>query len=234
MTNKVSFTSCRDRKRRKASTNQKKSSLSLFKALYKKVVIQQEEIEHILTNICPCPNDITTLKTRVKGTILQILEEVDQCTSSSVLKQLEKQMTAAASLLVSLKSDKEQEVIPLKVKIKVNENSPTDKNMETQPRLYSTKKHCRKAKVRVTSPTYEEQQAFLRDMDENRTCFLCSLIDLVLGCLHVVSVAGASLVAFNNFNFLVFTSNLPDMEGGVREVGVEMGRCLVWTWLSKS
>lgn len=155
-------------------------------------------------------------------------------TSSSVLKQLEKQMTAAASLLVSLKSDKEQEVIPLKVKIKVNENSPTDKNMETQPRLYSTKKHCRKAKVQVTSPTYEEQQAFLRDMDENRTCFLCSLIDLVLGCLHVVSVAGASLVAFNNFNFLVFTSNLPDMEGGVREVGVEMGRCLVWTWLSKS
>ena len=42
------------------------------------------------------------------------MEEVDQCAPSSTLKQLEKQMTAAASLLASLKSDKEQEVIPLK------------------------------------------------------------------------------------------------------------------------
>ena len=49
--------------------------------------------------------------------------------------------------------------------------------------------------------------------------FLCSLIDLVFGCLHVVSIAQASLVNFNNFNFLVFTSNLSDMEGGVRELG---------------
>ena len=125
---------------------------------------QQQEIEHILASIRSRPDDITSLKTRVKGTILQIMEEVDQCTSSSALKQLDKQMTAAASLLASLKSDKEQEVIPLKA----NENAPANKNMETQPRFYSTKKRCRKAKVRLTCPTYEEQQAFLKDIDENR------------------------------------------------------------------
>ena len=89
---------------------------------------QQEEIEHILTNSHSHPDNTTTLKTRVNWTILQIMEEVDQCTSSSALKQLKKQTTAAASLLASLKNDKEQEVIPLKV----NENSQANKNMETR------------------------------------------------------------------------------------------------------
>ena len=93
---------------------------------------QQEEIEHILTNVLSRPDNITTLKTRVKGTTLQIMEEVYQCTSSSALKQLKNQTTAAACLLASLKSDKEQEVISLKVQFKVNENSPATKNMETR------------------------------------------------------------------------------------------------------
>ena len=63
------------------------------------------------------------------------MEEVDRCTSSSGLKQLEKQMSAAHSLFVSLRDEKEQEVI----KILNNEDAPANKNMETQPRFVSTK-----------------------------------------------------------------------------------------------
>ena len=92
------------------------------------------------------------------------MDEVDQCSSSTALKQLEKQMTAAANLFASLKGDEEQEVIPLKV----NEKAPANKNMDTQPRFYSTKKRCCKAKVRLARPTYDEQQAFLRDVKEKR------------------------------------------------------------------
>ena len=125
---------------------------------------QQQEIEHILTGIRSHPDDIAALKTRVKERLLQIMEEVDQCSSSTALKQLKKQMTAAANLFASLKGDKEQEVIPLKE----NEKAPANKNMETQPRFYSTKKRCRKAKVRLARPTYDEQQAFLRDVKEKR------------------------------------------------------------------
>ena len=70
---------------------------------------QQQEIEQILTGIRSHPDDIAALKTRVKERLLQIMEEVDQCSSSTALKQLEKQMTAAANLFASLKGDEEQE-----------------------------------------------------------------------------------------------------------------------------
>ena len=73
-------------------------------------------------------------------------------------------MTTAANLFASLKGDEEQEVIPLKV----NENAPANKNMETQPRYYSTKKRCHKAKVQLAHPTHDKQHAFLRDIKENR------------------------------------------------------------------
>ena len=88
---------------------------------------QQQEIEHILTGIRSHPDDIAALKTRVKERLLQIMDEVDQCSSSTALKQLEKQMTAAANLFASVKGDEEQEVIPLKV----NEKAPVNKNMKT-------------------------------------------------------------------------------------------------------
>ena len=47
---------------------------------------QQQEIEHILTGIRSYPDDIAALKARVKERLLQIMEEVDQCSSSRALK----------------------------------------------------------------------------------------------------------------------------------------------------
>ena len=61
--------------------------------------------------------------------------EVVHCTSSAALRQLEKQMRAAHSLFASLKEEKAQQVIPLKNHV----DTPANKNMETQPRFYSTK-----------------------------------------------------------------------------------------------
>ena len=76
------------------------------------------------------------LNCRIKGMLLQMMDEVDQCTSSTALKPLEKQMRAAHSLFPSLKDKKEQQVILLKI----NVDAPANKNMETQPRFYCTKK----------------------------------------------------------------------------------------------
>ena len=120
----------------------------------------QQEIENILTCIRSHPDDIGCSKRRIKSMLLQIMEEVDQCTSSAALKQLEKQMRAAHSLFASLKDEKEQQVIPLKN----NVDAPANKNMETQPRFYSTKRRCRKAKVRLAVPTFEEQEVFLKEL----------------------------------------------------------------------
>lgn len=120
----------------------------------------QQEIENILTCIRSHPDDIGSSKCRIKGMFLQIMEEVDQCTLSAALKQLEKQMRVAHSLFVSLKDKKEQQVIPLKN----NVDAPANKSMETQPRFYSTKKRWRKAKVRLAGPTFEEQEVFLKEL----------------------------------------------------------------------
>lgn len=120
----------------------------------------QQEIENILTCIRSHPDEIASSKRRIKGTLLQIMEEVDQCTSSTALKQLENQMRAAHSLFVSLKDKKEQQVIPLKN----NVDSPANKNMETQTQFYSTKKRCQKAKVWLAGPRFEEQEVFLKEL----------------------------------------------------------------------
>ena len=120
----------------------------------------QQEIENILTCIRSNPDEIGSSKRRIKGTLLQIMEEVDQCTSSTALKQLENQMRAAHSLFVSLKDKKEQQVIPLKN----NVDSPANKNMETQTQFYSTKKRCQKAKVWLAGPRFEEQEVFLKEL----------------------------------------------------------------------
>ena len=69
-------------------------------------------------------------------------------------------MREAHSLFASLKDEKEQQVIPLKN----NVDAPANKNMETQPRFYSTKRRCRKAKVRLAVPTFEEQEVFLKEL----------------------------------------------------------------------
>ena len=120
----------------------------------------QQEIKNILTCIRSHPDDIDSSKRRIKSMFLQMMEEVDHCTSYAALKQLEKQMRAAQSLFASLKGENEQQVIPLKNYV----DAPANKNMETQPGFYSTKKRCRKAKVRLAGPTFKEQEVFLKEL----------------------------------------------------------------------
>ena len=119
-----------------------------------------QEIENILTCIRSHPDDIDSSKHRIKSMFLQIMGEVVHCTSSAVLRQLEKQMHAAHSLFASLKDEKVQQVIPLKNHV----DTPANKNMETQPRFYSTKKRCRKAKVRFAGSTFKKDEIFVKEL----------------------------------------------------------------------
>lgn len=152
---------------------------------------QQEEIETVLKCIRSRSDDISKSKSRIKGILLKLLEDLDRSTTSVSLTQLEKQLMAARSLFISSNSEKEPDVILLKSQV----NAPANKKMETQPRFYSTKKRCRKAKVRLARPTFDEQQAFLMDIAKERsgktklvarkdlnegTCSLISAIDFTI------------------------------------------------------
>lgn len=123
-----------------------------------------DEIENILTCIRSRPDDADASKRRIKGTLLQIMEEMNTCNNSNALKHLEKQIGAAHSLFPSLKDKDDQKVIPLKN----NEDAPADKNMETQPCFYSTKKRTKKSKVRLARPTFKEQKTFLKDISDGK------------------------------------------------------------------
>ena len=92
------------------------------------------------------------------------MEEMGCCDDSSALKHLEKQISAAYNTFLSLKDEVKMDVIPNKN----NENAPANKNMDTQPRFYSTKKRCRKSKVRLARPNFEEQKAFLKDVIDEK------------------------------------------------------------------
>ena len=62
--------------------------------------------------------------------------------------------------IVSLKKNKETETIKLKV------HAPSNKNIDTQRRFYSTKRQRKeKAKVRLCKPTWEEKDNFLENVD---------------------------------------------------------------------
>ena len=54
--------------------------------------------------------------------------------------------------------------VPQVIPLKNNVDAPANKNMETQPRFFSTKRRCRKAKVRLAGPTFEEQEVFLKEL----------------------------------------------------------------------
>lgn len=103
---------------------------------------------HFLQNVLKKTNDVGISKKRIKGQLLQLMEGVDGCFSQSALKQLEKQLTAATNLFISLK--KEQGVIPL---TKENVNVPANKNMEVQRRFYTTKKKHKKTKICLSKPS---------------------------------------------------------------------------------
>ena len=47
-------------------------------------------------------------------------------------------------------------------------NAPANKNMDTWPRFYSTKKRCQKSKVQLARPTFEEQEAFLKEVVDGK------------------------------------------------------------------
>ena len=93
---------------------------------------EDEEIETVLKCIRSRPDDISASKSRIKGTLLQLMEELDKSVSSSALKQLEKQLAAAHSLFISLNNEKEQNVIPLKNN--VNEQRAFLMDMENEKR----------------------------------------------------------------------------------------------------
>lgn len=92
------------------------------------------------------------------------MEEMSGCDNSPALKHLEKQISAAYNTFLSLKDEVEMDIIPHKN----NEDAPANKNMDTQPRFYSTKKRYQKSKVRLVGPTFEEQEAFLKDVIDGK------------------------------------------------------------------
>lgn len=123
-----------------------------------------DEIENILTCIRSKTDDVDTSKRRIKGILLRIMEEMSSCDNSPALKHLEKQVSAAYNTFLSLKDEVEMDIIPHKN----NEDAPANKNMDTQPRFYSTKKRCQKSKVRLARPTFEEQEAFLKEVIDGK------------------------------------------------------------------
>lgn len=123
-----------------------------------------DEIENILTCIRSKTDDVDTSKRRIKGILLRIMEEMSSCDNSPALKQLEKQVSAAYNTFLSLKDEVEMDIIPHKN----NEDAPANKNMDKQPRFYSTKKRCQKSKVRLACPTFEEQEAFLKEVIDGK------------------------------------------------------------------
>ena len=152
---------------------------------------QQEEIETVLKCIRSRSDDISKSKSRIKGILLQLLEDLDKSTTSVSLTQLEKQLMAARSLFISSKSEKEPDVIPLKSQV----NAPANKKMETQPRFYSTKKRCRKAKVQLARTTFDEQQAFLMDIAKERSgkTVLVARKDLNEGTCSLISAIDSTI-----------------------------------------
>ena len=89
---------------------------------------------------------------------MELLHGVQNCSEFDIqaIPHAAKQVIAIKNTVVSLKKNKETEIIKLKV------HAPSNKNIDTQRRFYSTKRPRKeKVKIRLCEPTWEEKDNFL-------------------------------------------------------------------------
>ena len=107
--------------------------------------------------------DVTTKKRRIKEKLVALTTELDRSCDTEALKYLEKKLTEAYSVFVTLNR---QENLPKNIPVK--STAPANKKMEIQKRFFSTKrKRVTKNKVRYARPTQEEKTEFLRSFAED-------------------------------------------------------------------
>ena len=117
-----------------------------------------------LVNMVAKPNSechFRQLKETVTKSVMELLHEVQNCSEFDIqaLSHAAKQVVAIKNTVVSLKKNKETETIKLKV------HAPSNKNIDTQRRFYSTKRPRKYVKVRLCKPTWEEKDSFLENVD---------------------------------------------------------------------
>lgn len=100
-----------------------------------------EEMPFLVKCVQTKDNNVENTKKRIKNTLLQLMEQLDNSNSPSALKHLDKQLSAAKNSFISLLKAGNQEAIEL---TESNKHAPANKNMEPQRRFFTTKKRTKK------------------------------------------------------------------------------------------
>lgn len=117
------------------------------------------EVKELVSEIKCCSTaqcDVAALQVKIKGKLLQLLNEVEHCTNKEALLELDKGLSAKHFLFESMQKSTPANLI-------VKQNGPANKNMDRQRQFFSTKrKRKRQDNIRYSKPTREEKENLFR------------------------------------------------------------------------
>ena len=126
--------------------------------------------------VTPCVQT-TQIKESIKGKLASLEHQIELCDNLEVLQTLSKQLSAASSCFSAFNKYGQ---LPKQPSTQLD--SHANKKMETQRRLYSTKKkRIKRAAVRYSCPTWEERETYQTILTALKPCDPSNITDRTLG-----------------------------------------------------
>ena len=125
---------------------------------------EMNEFEFLKSKIKGPNSDVTSVKSRINEKMLSLMTKMNSSNNLEALKYLEKKMTEATSVFITINQEKKAQILDIK-----NEKlAPANKNMATQRRFYSTKKkRCKTSNIRYARPSKDEMKSFFSTLNND-------------------------------------------------------------------